>query len=91
MFFIATMTPEERDRAVDECGQCHMQDEEYRALTAYGLPLRWAMDWLRRREFGLERGRSELSHREEQIILMVNGEIERGKASRAERRMKKKD
>lgn len=87
LLFISELTPDQIEREVETCRKCHLQDEEYIALTTYGPAFRWAMGWMNRRGLGLEQ--KNLTHRQEQVLLVVNARIEAGKAQRAERRAKK--
>lgn len=80
------LSDEERRLADDECAACLLSSEEYRDLTTWGPLLCFGLDYLRRRDVGLEIPRAELSYREEQIIIRVHQGIEAGRA----RRMKKK-
>ena len=51
-------------------------------LTTYGPAFQFGLDWLKRREVGLEA--RDLTAKEEQIVMTVNSEIEAGKARRME-------
>lgn len=66
--------------AEDECSDCFWSSDEYSELTSYSPLFRFALDFIQRRELGIEpKG---LSTREEQAVLLVHSEIEGGRARR---------
>jgi len=68
--------------AESECNSCFWSSDEYRELTTYGPAFTFSMDWIRRKDIGLEA--KDLTTKEEQIILFANSEIESGKSARME-------
>ncbi len=71
---------EEYRLAEGECDTCFWSSEEYTDLTTYGDLWRFGLDYLRRREIGLEP--EDLSPLEESVVLFVHSEIESGRAKR---------
>lgn len=84
-------TESEFQVANDTCQDCFLNDPEYVDMTTYGDLFRFGLDYLRRRDVGLEVNRDELSFREEQIISLVNAEIEAGKAKRMKKGQEQRD
>lgn len=84
----ADYTEDEWRLAVDECENCFLNDPEYRELTTYGDLFRFGLDYLRRRDVGLSAPRKDLTHREEQIILLVHSEIEDRRSRRLQKERK---
>ena len=66
--------------AEETCDACFWSSDEYLELTTHGPLMNFALDWIRRRDVGLEA--KDLSVKEEQAVLYVSGEIEAAKARR---------
>ena len=74
------ITDDDWRMAEGECDGCFWSSDEYTELTSYGPLFEFSLDYLRRRELGIEpKG---LSSREESAVLFVNGELESGRARR---------
>lgn len=72
--------------AEEECNACFWSSGEYVELTTYSPLFSFALDFIRRRELGIEPKR--LSIREQEAALYVHGEIESGRARRLKRETK---
>ena len=71
---------EEYRVAEGECSSCFWSSDEYTKLTTYGPLFEFALDYIRRRDLGLEQ--KNLTYREEAAVLVVHSEIERARSAR---------
>lgn len=73
----------ELNNATETCDQCFYSTPEYEDLASFSPLFTFCMDWIRRQEIKLER--HDLTHREEEAILVVHSAIEAGRAKRLEK------
>lgn len=78
------VSDEEWTAAEETCDVCFWSSDEYVELTTYGPLFKFAFDWLRRRDLKLEA--EDLTSREEEVVLLVHGEIEAARNRRLKTR-----